>query len=48
MTGLAVVPALPYLFDHPVEQATEHIFDWVRERLSNALPPKSEPDKKEL
>ncbi|KAJ3540574.1 hypothetical protein NMY22_g4241 [Coprinellus aureogranulatus] len=32
-TGLAVVPALPYLFDHPVEQATERAFDWIREKL---------------
>lgn len=24
--GLAAVPALPYLFDHPVEQATEWVF----------------------
>ena len=24
--GLAAVPALPYMFDHPVEQAVEWIF----------------------
>ncbi|KAF5331532.1 hypothetical protein D9611_007662 [Ephemerocybe angulata] len=33
VTGLAVVPALPYLFDHPVEQATDRAFDWIREKL---------------
>ncbi len=33
MTGLAIVPALPYLFDHPVEVATERAFDWIREQL---------------
>jgi len=33
MTGLAVVPALPYLFDHPVEQATDKAIDWIREKL---------------
>ncbi|KXN87936.1 Mitochondrial fission process protein 1 [Leucoagaricus sp. SymC.cos] len=32
-TGLAIVPILPYLFDHPIEQATEHAFNWIRERL---------------
>ncbi|KAJ3516206.1 hypothetical protein NLJ89_g1264 [Agrocybe chaxingu] len=31
MTGLAIVPVLPYLFDHPVEQATDRAFDWIRE-----------------
>ena len=30
MTGLAVVPLLPYLYDHPVETATEHAFNWIR------------------
>ncbi|PWW74301.1 hypothetical protein C7212DRAFT_328995 [Tuber magnatum] len=25
--GLAVVPALPYIFDHPVEQAVEWVFE---------------------
>ncbi|PPR02475.1 hypothetical protein CVT24_002024 [Panaeolus cyanescens] len=48
ITGLAVVPALPYLFDHPVEHATDRIFDWIRERLAQTEPPKSQPDKKEL
>lgn len=33
MTGLAVVPALPYLFDHPVEHVTDKAFDWIREKL---------------
>lgn len=34
MTGLAIVPVLPYLFDHPVEAATDHVFDWIRRKLS--------------
>ena len=25
--GLSVVPALPYMFDHPVETAVEYVFD---------------------
>lgn len=33
VTGLAIVPILPYLFDHPVEHATDHTFDWIREKL---------------
>jgi mitochondrial fission process protein 1 len=34
VTGLAIVPALPYLFDHPVEQVTEHAFEWIKERIA--------------
>jgi fission process protein 1 len=30
-TGLAIVPVLPYLYDHPVEWATERAGEWVRE-----------------
>ncbi|KAL1741088.1 mitochondrial 18 KDa protein-domain-containing protein [Schizophyllum fasciatum] len=30
VTGLAVVPLLPYLYDHPVETATERAFNWIR------------------
>lgn len=33
-TGLAIVPALPYLFDHPVERATDTIFDWIEDKLA--------------
>ncbi|ETW84273.1 hypothetical protein HETIRDRAFT_170773 [Heterobasidion irregulare TC 32-1] len=33
LTGLAIVPALPYLFDHPVEQATDRAFEWIERRL---------------
>ncbi|KAG6880406.1 hypothetical protein C0992_000008 [Termitomyces sp. T32_za158] len=32
-TGLAIVPILPYLYDHPVEQVTERAFDWIREKI---------------
>ncbi|TRM68405.1 mitochondrial 18 KDa protein-domain-containing protein [Schizophyllum amplum] len=32
VTGLAVVPVLPYLFDHPVETVTEHAFNWIRQQ----------------
>lgn len=33
MTGLAIVPVLPYLFDHPVEHVTDGVFDWIRRAL---------------
>ncbi|KAH9077393.1 mitochondrial 18 KDa protein-domain-containing protein [Lactarius deliciosus] len=29
VTGLAIVPALPYIFDRPVEAATDRAFEWV-------------------
>ncbi|CAE6522921.1 unnamed protein product [Rhizoctonia solani] len=32
-TGLAIVPFLPYMYDHPVEHATERTFDWIREQI---------------
>lgn len=50
MTGLAIVPILPYLFDHPVEQATDRAFDWIREKLieRNQSQNKGSSDKTEL
>ena len=33
VTGLAIVPILPYLFDHPVEHVTDLVFDWIRAKL---------------
>ncbi|TFK43236.1 mitochondrial 18 KDa protein-domain-containing protein [Crucibulum laeve] len=33
VTGLAIVPVLPFLFDHPVEYVTEHAFDWIRQKI---------------
>jgi fission process protein 1 len=49
MSGLAVVPILPYLFDHPVEHATDRAFDWIRQKLieRNEVA-KKEVDRKEL
>lgn len=32
-TGLGVVPILPYLYDHPVENGTEWAFDWIAEKV---------------
>ncbi|KAH7931286.1 hypothetical protein BV22DRAFT_1053165 [Leucogyrophana mollusca] len=33
LTGLAIVPVLPYLFDHPVETITDKAFEWIEERI---------------
>jgi fission process protein 1 len=33
VTGLAIVPILPYLFDHSIEHATDRTFNWIREKL---------------
>lgn len=41
VTGLAIVPLLPYLFDHPVERVTDHTFDWIRKKLVES---KNKPD----
>ena len=51
ITGLSVVPILPYLFDHPVEHVTDKAFDWIRERLierNQASSKEPTPDRKEL
>ncbi|KAG8702038.1 hypothetical protein FRC08_003736 [Ceratobasidium sp. 394] len=43
-TGLGIVPFLPYIFDHPVEHATDRIFSWVSEQMikENARKAKKE------
>ena len=33
VTGLSIVPVLPYLFDKPVEHATDVVFEWVEKKL---------------
>ncbi|KAI0047313.1 hypothetical protein FA95DRAFT_1559276 [Auriscalpium vulgare] len=33
VTGLAIVPALPFIFDHPVEVATDQIFEWTEHKF---------------
>ena len=34
VTGLAIVPALPFIFDHPVEVATDRAFEWVEHQVA--------------
>lgn len=36
VTGLAIVPALPYLFDEPVEHALDTAFDMIVEKTKEA------------
>jgi len=36
VTGLAIVPALPYIFDHPVEAATDRAFEWVEHQFAKS------------
>ena len=48
VTGLAIVPVLPYLFDHPVEHVTDRVFDWIRIKLIENNTTKSNAERKEL
>jgi len=48
MTGLAIVPILPYLFDHPVEHVTDRAFDWIRTKLIENNTTKPNAERKEL
>ena len=32
-TGLGIIPILPYLFDKPVEHATDTAFEWIEHKL---------------
>ena len=33
VAGLSLVPGLPFVFDHPVERATDIVFEWVEKQL---------------
>ncbi|KAG6866525.1 hypothetical protein C0991_003069 [Blastosporella zonata] len=47
-TGLAIVPILPYLFDHPVEHVTDRAFDWIREKIMESNEKDTPKSKTEL
>lgn len=47
-TGLAIVPALPYLFDEPVEHITDVAFEWVEKQLARSSGSSPGPNKPEL
>lgn len=40
LTGLAVVPILPFLFDEPVEHVTNYAFDWMKRKWSESATEK--------
>lgn len=40
-TGLAIVPVLPYLFDKPVEHATDAVFEWIEKKIIESQSPSS-------
>ncbi|KAJ7095108.1 mitochondrial 18 KDa protein-domain-containing protein [Mycena belliarum] len=42
VTGLAIVPVLPYLFDHPVEHVTESVFGWIKVKIAEQSKPRDE------
>jgi fission process protein 1 len=48
ITGLAIVPILPYLFDHPVETATDAAFNWIEAKIMERDGIKSSGEKTEL
>jgi hypothetical protein len=35
---------LPYMYDHPVEHATDRVFDWIREQVIKENQRKAERD----
>lgn len=40
----ALVAFLPYIFDHPVEHATDKAFDWVSEQMIRENERKAKKD----
>ena len=48
MTGLAIVPVLPYLFDHPVEKVTDAAFEWIESKVVERDQAKAKDVKTEL
>jgi fission process protein 1 len=48
ITGLAIVPILPYLFDHPVEKVTDATFEWIERKIVERDQAKASGVKTEL
>lgn len=44
ISGLAIVPFLPYIFDHPVETATDKAFEWIEKRLIESQHAREKPE----
>jgi len=47
VTGLAIVPILPYLFDRPVEHATDRAFEWIRTKVIENNTTKANAERKD-
>ena len=47
VTGLAIIPVLPYLYDKPVEHVTDIAFEWIEKQIA-ARSQGSEQGKSEL
>ncbi|KAH7103000.1 mitochondrial 18 KDa protein-domain-containing protein [Auriculariales sp. MPI-PUGE-AT-0066] len=48
VTGLAMVPFLPYMFDEPVEHVTDVAFEWIEKQIGKAEDAASSSGKKDL
>lgn len=46
--GLAIVPALPFVFDHPVEHAVEWVFDKGIEAYESKQAPAASGEARDL
>ena len=36
ITGLSIVPVLPYIFDKPVEHVTDIAFEWIEKQFARS------------
>ena len=48
LTGLSIVPVLPYIFDKPVEHVTDIAFEWIEKQLARSTSEASSSGKSEL
>jgi len=48
ITGLAIVPVLPYLYDYPVEKITDTAFEWMERKIVERDEAKANGVKTEL
>ncbi|KAI0356546.1 hypothetical protein OH77DRAFT_1400773 [Trametes cingulata] len=39
VTGLAIIPVLPYLYDKPVEHVTDIAFEWIEKQIARSQSP---------
>lgn len=46
--GIGIVPFLPYMFDHPIEYATDVVFDKIEAAMAKDGSPRPVEPKREL